>query len=74
MMPSLSQTRSESQRIGFLLRRDGYPETRNWVERTAGLYRDALRHTNHYAADPTYRPLFEKAVREFEEWLASSRD
>jgi hypothetical protein len=74
MMPALSEVRSESQRIGFLLRRDGYQETRKWVERTAGVYRDALGHTNHYAADPAYRPLFEKAAREFEEWLASSRD
>ena len=68
-MPSLSQVRPESGRIELLLRRDGTEETRKWVERTAGLYREALRMRGTYATDPIYRPIFERAVREFEEWL-----
>ena len=68
-MPALSLVRPESGRIELLLRRDGAEETRKWVERTAGLYRDALGHRASYAADPVYRPIFEQAVREFEEWL-----
>lgn len=73
-MPRLSEVRPESERIEFLIRRDGQAQAREWVERTDGLYRAALGQRGHYAADPVYRPLFEKAVREFEEWLARSRE
>lgn len=61
----------ESRRIEFLLGRDGPEATRKWVERTADLYRAALGQRGHYAADAHYRPRFERAVREFEEWLVS---
>lgn len=71
-MSSLAEVRPETKRIEFLLRRDGYDETQKWVQRTTGLYRHALTQRSHYATDPVYRPLFEKAVREFEEWLDSS--
>jgi hypothetical protein len=64
--------RPESERIAFLLGRDGYAETRKWVERTAALYRAALEQPHQYAADPAYRPRFERAVREFQEWLDSA--
>lgn len=67
----MSDVRPESERIAFLLRRDGDDATRLWVKRTAALYRDALAQPRHYASDPAYRPLFERAVREFDEWLAS---
>lgn len=62
--------RPESERIAFLVRRDGHDATRKWVERTSGLYRQALAQPHHYASMSPYRPLFERAVREFEEWLA----
>lgn len=62
----------ESDRIAFLLRRDGPEKTRQWVERTAAIYREALAHREHYASGPAYRPLFERAVREFEEWLRTT--
>ena len=68
-MPPQLALRPESERIGFLCRRDGYEQTRGWVVRTVHLYRAALDHHKHYATDPTYRPLFEKAVAEFEQWL-----
>ncbi|MGH8228155.1 MAG: hypothetical protein ACREU3_09685 [Steroidobacteraceae bacterium] len=64
--------RPESERIAFLLRRDGYQATREWVARTAGLYRAALQLRANYAADPAYRPRFERAVSEFEQWLESA--
>lgn len=64
--------RPESERIAFLLQRDGDAQTRKWVERTARLYREALGQRGHYAADAVYRPRFERAVREFEEWLGSA--
>ena len=73
MLPR-SEVRPESERIDFLRRRDGYEMTRNWVVRTVNLYRAALGQHDHYAADPAYRPLFEKAVEEFDQWLASARD
>ncbi|HET7923353.1 MAG TPA: hypothetical protein VFL30_00555 [Rhodanobacteraceae bacterium] len=68
----MSNARPESERIEFLLRRDGHAETRKWVERTAAMYREALSQQGNYAADPAYRPRFEQAVREFEEWLGST--
>lgn len=67
------EPRPESERIEFLLKRDGFAATRAWVERTLTIYRQALRDPKHYANDPSYRPLFERAVGEFEEWLASHR-
>lgn len=72
-MTRLSEVPTESRRIEFLLRRDGYEATRKWVERTAGLYRAALGQRHHYAATHHFRPLFESAVREFESWLAAVR-
>ena len=71
-MTSIAEVRPESERIGLLLRRDGYEKTRKWVERTVEIYRAELDH-GHQGSDPAYRPRFEKAVSEFQEWLASPR-
>ncbi len=65
------EPRPESERIGLLLERDGLEATRAWVERTLAIYRQALADARNYANDPSYKPLFERAVREFEEWLGS---
>jgi hypothetical protein len=65
------EPRPESERIGFLRERDGLGATRAWVERTLAIYRQALADPRNYASDPSYKPLFERAVREFEEWLGS---
>lgn len=70
-MTSLADVRPESERIEFLLRRDGFEATRKWVERTVDIYKAALAEHSGYGADPTYRPRLEKAIREFEEWLGS---
>ena len=67
------EPRPESERIEFLLERDGLEATRAWVERTLVIYRHALADPRNYANDPSYKPLFERAVREFEEWLAAQR-
>ncbi|MGH8218797.1 MAG: hypothetical protein ACREUT_09570 [Steroidobacteraceae bacterium] len=67
----MRDARPESERIAFLLRREGHENTRTWVERTAAIYREALAHREHFASDSAYRPLFEKAVRELEEWLCA---
>src|SRR6185312_6319830 len=64
-MTSIAEVRPESERIEYLLRRDGYEKTRKWVERTIAIYRAELDH-GHQGSDPGYRPRFEKAVREFE--------
>lgn len=69
-MASMLGPRPEAERIGFLLRRDGSAASRAWVRRTLAIYREALRDPRHYASDPSYKPLFERAVREFDEWLA----
>ena len=62
---------SESRRIAYLIARDGVRATRRWVERTRRLYCDALASGASHASIPEYRPLFEEAVREFDEWLAA---
>lgn len=61
---------SERNRIEFLLQRDGLDATRTWVRRTLQIYRDALANRSHAAA-PEFRPLFEQAIREYEQWLAA---
>lgn len=71
-MTSLADVRPESERIEFLLRRDGFEATRKWVERTVGIYRAALAEHRGYGTDPIYRLRLERAVREFEEWLGST--
>lgn len=63
---------SERGRIDFLVRRDGEKAARAWVERTLQLYREAIA-TGGYAASNEFRPLFEQAIHEFEDWLRASR-
>lgn len=70
-MISLADVRPESERIEFLLRRDGFEATRKWAERTVGIYKAALAERSGYGTDPTYRPRLQKAIREFDEWLGS---
>ena len=67
------EPRPESERIELLLKRDGLEATRAWVECTLTIYRQALADPRNYANDPSYKPIFERAVREFEEWLASQK-
>jgi hypothetical protein len=64
---------SERRRIEFLLARDGPRATREWVERTRDIYRDALASGVGLVSAPEYRRLYETAVREFDEWLAAQR-
>lgn len=65
-----ASSRPEAERIDFLLARDGRQATRAWVERTLRMYREELGRPTSYVSDAPYRPRFESAVREFEEWLA----
>lgn len=66
-MPAANpEFKPESERIQFLMKRDGPEATRAWVQRTLEIYRQALRN-----GDSMYRARFEQAVREFEEWLAT---
>ncbi len=62
---------AERNRIEFLLKRDGLEATRAWVRRTLQIYRDALANRSSHAAAAEFRPLFEQAIRDYEEWLAS---
>jgi hypothetical protein len=66
--------RPEIERINYLLQRDGEKATRAWVERTLRIYREAITKPGSHASNTTYRPLFEKAIHEFEEWLATRRE
>lgn len=62
---------SEKERIRFLVARDGEEAARVWVRRTRDIYRDALRNRSSHVTAPEFRPLFEQAVREFDDWLAA---
>jgi hypothetical protein len=57
----------------MLLRRDGYEATHAWVERTLSIYRAAIVPGQH-GSDPSYRPLFERSILEFEAWLAANEE
>lgn len=70
-MASNEDAHSEQRRIALLLARDGHAATREWVERTLNIYRQALAQPGSYAREPGYRAGFERSIREFEEWLAS---
>jgi hypothetical protein len=70
-MPSAVAANTEAGRIQFLLNREGQKATRAWIERTLIIYREALSQPASYAAALPYRPRFETAIREFEEWLAA---
>jgi hypothetical protein len=59
----------EIQRIRFLLERDGDAATREWVERTLNIYRNAVATADSHASTPQYRPRFEHAIDRFEQWL-----
>jgi hypothetical protein len=67
-MPPLN---SEEERIKGLIQRDGLEATREWVKRTLAIYREALTSPASHASQKGYRPLFEKSIQEFEEWLAT---
>jgi hypothetical protein len=64
---------SEKQRIDFLLRRDGVKQARVWVERTLGLYQQAIASGSSHAATIEYRPRFEQSIREFKAWLEGEK-
>lgn len=59
----------ETQRICFLLERDGEEATRAWVERTLAIYRNAIQSPGSHASLADYRPSFEASITEFESWL-----
>ncbi|MDX1487969.1 MAG: hypothetical protein R3268_07205 [Acidiferrobacterales bacterium] len=61
---------SESARIQLLIDRDRDDGARRWVERTLALYRAAVESPTSHASLPHYRPLFDQAIRDFEQWLA----
>jgi len=62
--------RPEIERIKFLIERDGETAARAWVERTLGIYREAISKPGSHASIAAYRPLFEDSIRVFEAWLA----
>jgi len=58
---------SERNRIEFLLRRDGFPATVAWVQRTARIYRRAVLARQGYGRE--YRRVLIEAYCEFKRWL-----
>jgi hypothetical protein len=65
-------TYSETDRIRFLVHRDGAAEARVWMKRTLDTYRTALNTPQHYATTVAYKELFEQSVATFESWLAQA--
>lgn len=70
-MTPTGEPRSDLKRIEYLLNRDGPAATRVWVERARAIYGKELADPGSFAADPPYKPRFERPVRPFQEWLAS---
>lgn len=62
----------ETQRIEFLLERDGPKATRAWIERTLAIYREAVESRKSHASLSDYLPSFEASIREFEAWLKNN--
>lgn len=63
----------EAARIQLLIARDGQKAAEAWVERTLKAYREAVQNPSCHASRPTYRPLFEQSIREFEAWLVETQ-
>lgn len=63
---------SEDKRVEFLVQRDGRDAATAWVERTLGIYSQALSDSRSYALLPQYRPLFEDSIRTFQSWLKAN--
>ncbi|QBQ55569.1 hypothetical protein [Nitrosococcus wardiae] len=70
-MPPLN---TEKERINLLLQRDGLEATQNWVARTLNIYREAVASPASHASQKNYKPLFEKSIQEFEEWLSLTQE
>ena len=69
---SLHRNIPETERIDFLLARDGKASTRNWVQRTLDIYRQAVNAPHSHASKKEYRLLFLQAIDEFEAWLGQT--
>ncbi len=64
---------NETQRIEFLIKRDGPKATRAWIERTLAIYREAVKSSKSHASLSDYLPSFEASIREFEAWLKNNK-
>lgn len=62
----------ERRRIALLVERDGREGARDWIERTLGIYTNAVGNPHSHASQPHYRPRFEASIRVFKAWLADS--
>jgi hypothetical protein len=60
---------TETNRIAFLLDRDGEQATINWVKRTLPIYRSAVLNPAHFASSVTYRRGFLSSCVQFRQWL-----
>jgi hypothetical protein len=66
--------KAEGRRIGLLLDRDGLQSTREWVERTLGIYRAAVLDRSHFASRPEYRRDYLASCADFRRWLRMNRE
>jgi hypothetical protein len=55
---------SERLRLEMLIGRDGLEHSKQWANKTAGLYLSSFGEPSHYASQPDWRPLFEKSIQE----------
>lgn len=61
--------RKESQRIAFLVDRDGLAVAVKWVQRTMRLYREAVLDRTGFARTDLYRRGFIQSYCDFKRWL-----
>src|SRR5574341_504460 len=55
---------SERLRLETLIGRDGLEQSKQWANKTVGLYLSSLSEPSHYASQPDWKPLFEESIQE----------
>lgn len=56
------QTKTETDRLNLLLKRDGKEAALAWAQRTLKAYQDAVENPHHFASSREYRALYEASI------------
>lgn len=55
---------SERLRLETLIARDGLEQSKQWANKTAGLYLSSFCEPSHFASQSDWKPLFEESIQE----------
>lgn len=70
-MGSEPRLKHESDRIAFVVKRDGRKAATEWVQCTLRIYRRAVLDRHHFASTREYRRGFIESYCDFKRWLAA---